>query len=104
MNANKKRLACPLDRGRGAQYYLAPMLRVLALFSLAVVLTRCATGKAVTLPAKKLADHFSKTAQPATTDANETGSAASKPRLIVPGMQLSVAVEQDHSLNRSYTV
>jgi len=104
MNANKKRAASPLDRLGGANYHVAFMLRLLSAFSLAAVLLGCQSTKTVTLPAKGFADHFATTARTTATTTNAAGEVVAKPRLIVPGMALSVLVDEDHSLNRAYTV
>jgi protein involved in polysaccharide export with SLBB domain len=104
MNANKKRTATPLDRTWGAHYYVAPMARVLGLVFLVVFLAGCASDKVVTLRPREFEKHFSTTVQTAATITNAAGEVVAKPRLIVPGMQLSVAVDEDASLNRMYTV
>ena len=104
MNANKKRRATPLDHIGAAHYYGAPMARALGLFLLAVFLAGCASDKVVTLRPKEFEGHFATTVQPAATMTNAAGEVVAKPRLIVPGMQLSVAVDEDASLNRMYTV
>ncbi len=104
MNANKKRRASPLDRFSGADYYPAPMAKLLCAVFLGVLLVGCQSGKTVTLPAKRFADHFANAAQTVATTTNTAGEVVAKPRLIVPGMPLSVSVDEDHSLNRVYTV
>ena len=103
-NANKKRRASPLDRPWGADYDVAPMARLLWLFSLAIILTGCQSDRVVTLQPKEFEKHFATTVQTTATITNAAGEVVAKPRLIVPGMQLSVAVDEDASLNRIYTV
>ena len=71
---------------------------------LVLFLVGCQSDKVITLPGKQFTQHFATTAQTAATITNAAGEAVAKPRLVVPGMQLSVSVEEDHSLNRTYTV
>jgi protein involved in polysaccharide export with SLBB domain len=62
----------------------------------------CQTHKAQVLSPEAFRKHFS-ASQPAAST-NETDAADAKPRLIAPGMQLTIMVEQDRSLNRQAVV
>lgn len=39
-----------------------------------------------------------------TTDTNATAGTNAKPRVVVPGITISIAVDEDHTLNRAYLV
>ena len=103
-NANKKEHGRPLDRAGGGGYACAPMLRIAVLFSLLVVLSGCQSDQVTRLTPDKFVKHFSSQVQPAANSTNKIDGANLKPRLIAPGMEISVSVGEDRSLDKNYVV
>ena len=79
------------------------MQKLLVLVSLCVLSAGCQSSKVTVLTPTKFVKHFSE--KRSTKEGDSTNETASlQPRLISPGMVLTVTVEEDRSLNRQYTV
>ncbi len=102
--ANKKERGRPLDHTGGGRYSFAPMLRIAVLFSLLVVLSGCQSDQVTRLTPDQFAKHFANQVQPAINSTNKIDGVNLKPRLIAPGMEISVSVGEDRSLDKNYVV
>ena len=101
VKANKKRAEGSLDGLEVRGYYSRVIMRFLAGISLVLIICGCQsnqTGKVLT-PSKFEAVFAAEAA-----GTNGTTEATAKPKVVVPGMQISVTVDEDRSLNRQYTV
>ncbi len=102
--ANKKERGSPLDHTGGGRYSFAPMLRIAVLFPLLVVLSGCQSDQVTRLTPEQFAKHFANQVQPASNSINKIDGVNLKPRLIAPGMEISVSVGEDRSLDKNYVV
>jgi polysaccharide biosynthesis/export protein len=89
-----------------------PMRWISTLFALGLLLTGCQSNPNVQVLSPEKFTAVTSGGAYSTTDTNATAGTSTntmagtnaKPRVIVPGITISVSVDEDHSLNRSYLV
>jgi polysaccharide export outer membrane protein len=83
---------------------LKPLMRKYLLLSLVfMAAVGCGPSKVTRLAPAAFIKHFAKVNVPTDTQTNST-AVASKPKLITPGMVVTVSVAEDQSLNKQYMV
>src|SRR6266404_864010 len=102
--AKQKRSVSQLDE-LGAHGYDCVFMRWISTFAaLWLLLAGCQSNQNVqVLSPEKFAAATSGAAY-STTDTNATAGTNAKPRVVIPGITISIAVDEDHSLNRAYLV
>ena len=102
--ANKKVAARPLDGAGGHRYACGSMRWILTVTAFCLLFTGCQSIQSLqVLSPEKFATTTGGGAYNSTAT-NATVATNSKPRVIVPGVTISVTVDEDHSLNRAYLV
>jgi len=103
LNANKKRSRARLDAAGRGGYDGITMVRSLILAAAVALVAGCSSDNAQVLDPVK----FMKVtggAESSAVSTNATGEISTKPRIIAPGMVITIVVEEDRSLNRQVLV
>jgi len=104
MVANEKAAGRPLDGAGGRRYGCRPMKWIFTVVASCLLFAGCQSIQSTQdLSPEKFASATKDTAYNS-TGTNATTATNSKPRVIVPGVTISVTVDEDHSLNRAYLV
>lgn len=111
-NANKKRHGRSLDGAKVHGYDGCGMTKSLVFAALVALVAGCSSDTATVLDNKQfMAETSGVTATDATTnetdnagETNQVDAATAKPRVIAPGMVISIMVDEDRSLNRQVLV
>ncbi len=102
MLANEKRFGWSLDPAPRGRYDFTSMLKIAAMACLLVATIGCQSENVTYLTPAKFVKRF------AIQTSSATGTNAAdlnlKTRLISPGMQIHVSVDQDHSLDKDYII
>jgi polysaccharide export outer membrane protein len=102
--ADEKRLAGQLDPGKSHEYDWLRMRWIFTLAAVWLLLAGCQSNQsAQVLSPEKVAAATSEAAYN-TADANATLGTSATPRGIVPGITISITVQEDRTLNRAYVV
>ena len=102
--ARQKRSVGQLDEAGGQGYDSMPMRWISTFAALWLLLAGCQSNQNVqVLSPEKFAAATSGAAY-STIDTNATTGTNAKPRVIVPGVSISVTVDEDRSLNHTYVV
>ena len=104
MVANEKVAGRPLDGAGGHGYDCRPMRWIFTFAAICLLFAGCQSNQSVhVLSPEKFAAATGGEAY-SSTETNATTATNAKPRVIVPGVTISVTVDEDHSLNRAYLI
>jgi len=104
MVANEKAAGRPLDGAGGRRYDCRLMKWVFTVAAFCLLFAGCQSIQSIQdLSPEKFASATKDTAY-SSAGTNATTATNSKPRVIVPGVTISVTVDEDRSLNRAYLV
>jgi protein involved in polysaccharide export with SLBB domain len=104
MVASGKAVGRPLDGAGGHGYDCRLMRWIFTFAALCLLFAGCESNQSVqVLSPEKFVTATSGEAY-STTETNATTATNAKPRVIVPGVTISVTVDEDRSLNRAYLI
>jgi len=104
MVANEMVEGRPLDGAGGHGYDSRPMRWIFTFAAICLLFAGCQSNQSVHVlsPEKFVAATGGEAYS--STETNATTATNAKPRVIVPGVTISVTVDEDHSLNRAYLI
>ena len=105
MMVDDEKVAARLLDGAGGQGYdWCPMRWIFTLAVACLSLAGCQSNQSVQVLSPEKFVAATGAGAYSNADANATTATNAKPRVIVPGVTISVTVDEDHSLNRAYLI
>jgi protein involved in polysaccharide export with SLBB domain len=104
MVANKKVAARPLDGAGGHGYDSRPMRRIFTFAVFFLLVAGCQSNQSTQVLSPEKFVTATGGGAYSNAETNATVATNAKPRVIVPGVTISVTVDEDHSLNRAYLI